>query len=93
MCWDEFEAAAKRLSFKGDVPGAWRFFDQETFPGSQVPDRDACGMRDASGCLNLHEWQDISGSISFRLGPGVIDIACCLCNPNWSAADREVECD
>ncbi|CAJ1332424.1 unnamed protein product, partial [Effrenium voratum] len=66
VCWDEFEAAAKRLSFKGDVPGAWRFFDQETFPGSQVPDRDACGMRDASGCLNLHEWQDISGSISFR---------------------------
>ena len=27
--WEEFEAAAKRLNFQGDLPGAWRFFDQE----------------------------------------------------------------
>lgn len=26
--WDEFEAVGKRLSFKGDLPGAWRFFDE-----------------------------------------------------------------
>ena len=27
--WEEFAAAAKRLNFHGDLPGAWRFFDQE----------------------------------------------------------------
>eukprot|EP00438_Fugacium_kawagutii_P018562 Skav215124 [mRNA] locus=scaffold1893:383804:399735:- [translate_table: standard] len=29
VCWEEFEQAAKRINYQGDLPGAWRYFDQD----------------------------------------------------------------
>merc|ERR1719191_1817018 len=29
VAWEEFEAAAKRIRFTGDLPGAWRFLDDD----------------------------------------------------------------
>eukprot|EP00439_Symbiodinium_sp_Y106_P014672 s3623_g2.t1 len=29
VAWDEFESAAKRIDFEGDLAGAWRCFDEE----------------------------------------------------------------
>lgn len=39
--WEEFEASAKRLSFTGDVPGAWRFFDQDISGSISLGELDA----------------------------------------------------
>ncbi|CAK9112968.1 unnamed protein product [Durusdinium trenchii] len=54
--WEEFEASAKRLSFTGDVPGAWRFFDQVW------ADEEFGGVRAAFSVLD----EDRSGDFNQR---------------------------
>lgn len=53
--WEEFEAAAKRLNFQRDLPGAWRFFDQDISGSISFGELDVASYAELS---NFKSWAD-----------------------------------
>jgi len=53
--WEEFAAAAKRLNFHGDLPGAWRFFDQDISGSISFGELDATSFAELSA---FKSWAD-----------------------------------
>lgn len=45
VCWEEFEAAAKRIDFDGDIHGAWRFLDADASGFISLREMDAAASK------------------------------------------------